>query len=202
MAEWPTGEWSDPNARKYLEALGVMSLRYDTLQNAFTRLIEVYLIGIPEGIVNQLLVPLNNSQRSNLLRQIAIEMEQSEDIRSRLFLHGFSLCAENRNIALHAGGHLGDTHFHFIKRRGKAPFDLSVYSISIDDLRNICDCMSVVEDFAWGIRLYVQSRTDKSFAADYVARNGPISLPDKPALPHKLSPPPLGKSHPDGPIFF
>ncbi len=59
---------------------------------------------------------MNNSQRSGLLRCIAEKIEPSDQVRDSMlyFLRGFSICAENRNIALHSDGHLGETHFHFL----------------------------------------------------------------------------------------
>lgn len=205
MSDWPKDEWSDPGARDYLEALGILSLRYDRLQLALIRLIERYLASVPEAILNQILFPLNNSQRWNLLSRIASDMEQSDEISDLIthFLKGFSICAENRNIALHAGGHLGETHLHFIKHRKDAPFDHGVYSISLNGLRAICDSMSEITDFAWGINKYIRSREDKAFY--FILKEegkDPLEMPNRPALPKKLTLPKRGQSHPDGPIFF
>ncbi len=203
MSDWPRDEWAEAGARDYLEALGVLSLRYDRLQLALIRLIESYLIGIPDSILNQILFPMNNSQRLNLLKQIAVEMEQCEEVRELIayFQKGFSICTENRNIVLHAGGHLGDTHFHFIKNRRGPPFDNGVYSVSLKGLRAICDSISEMTDFAWDINLYIRSETGRYRLDEYEDEKG-FEIPQKPILPRKLVLPKDGSIHPDGPIFF
>ncbi|HAO2891875.1 TPA: hypothetical protein IHM15_004473 [Escherichia coli] len=211
---WPSDEWFEPGSEGYLHALGVMSMRYNLLENALHRLIEIYLWSLPESVRDQILLPLNNNQRSNLLHTITKEMEPLETIRDRLnhFRRGFSICAENRNIALHSSGHVGETHFHFIKNRPKAPFEHNIYSTSLSDLRVICDDILNTQDFGWRIIRFVKSQVRKGvnwrywdefeMVGNYREFSGPFPLPDKPKLPHKMMPPHPGNSHPDAPILF
>ncbi|GAB4069654.1 hypothetical protein KHC28_24425 [Ancylobacter sonchi] len=202
MTDWPKDEWGEAGARDFLEALGVLSLRYDRLQLALIRLIERYLAAIPEKILNQLLFPLNNNQRIEILYQIASEMETKKEIKELLihFQKGFSICTENRNIAMHANGHLGSTHFHFTSIRKKFPFDYKIYSISLKEFRGICDSILEMTDFAWRVNRYIALTMSKSTHIRVGALEA--EMPIKPPLPRKLILPKEGKWHPDAPIFF
>jgi hypothetical protein len=140
---WPGDEWSEPGPEEYLQALGVMSMRYNLLELALEGVVRTYLQSIAEPIRDQLLRPLNNSQRSILLRRIANEVEARESVQDWLhhFLQGFSVCAENRNIALHATGYVGEIHFHFIKKKlGRHLTSTSIPRVSLTSERYATAC--------------------------------------------------------------
>jgi hypothetical protein len=201
LEEWPKAGWFAPADVPYLAAVGALTLVYAALEDALQELLSHYLSALPRAVRNQIVIAQNNKDRTALLRVIATECEQHEQIQDRLnhFLRGFSICGENRNLAAHAWALSGRTHFHLYKRSSSSLAENN-YPLTLEELRAAVDSAWAFRDFGNKLQQwrYTLNIPDARPAENWFI--GPRLLPDKPPLPTKLNPHPPGSIHPDAPI--
>ena len=190
--------------KRYLAAIGAVSLRFTDLEESLRRLVEVHLLALPEVLRFQILQPMSNGDRVGLLRTVATKVEAISQVQDLLshFLTGFAVCSENRNIAVHAAAMTGETHVHLYKRASRSPYAENRYSLTIDAIHEAAVSMEAFSLFAWSLHRYQYVKTITQTRPEENWLIGPRPLPDRPALPAKLSPQLPGSIHPDDPIQF
>ncbi len=193
-----------PADAPYLTAIGALTIHYAELESVLMMVAGCYLRRVHYSLRKQILVPMNNSERAALVRMAANEIEKDERVRDLLlyFLRCFSICGENRNIAAHATGLVGESHLHMRKRATSAPFAENSYPVTLADLRSAADATLATVDFGWRLERYITVRSLRNSQPDGEEAIELHPCPEKPPRPRKLDPHPLGSIHPDDPIPF
>lgn len=201
---WLGDESFEPGDKRHLVAIGAVSLRYTDLEESLRLLVEVHLLALPEALRFQILQPMSNGDRAVLLRTVATKVESVPQVQDLLshFLAGFSICSENRNIAVHATAMTGETHVHLYKRGSRSPYAENRYSLTVEELRGAANAMEAFSLFGSRLHRYQYVKTVIDARPEENWLIGPRPLPDKPSLPVKLSPQSPGSIHPDDPIQF
>ena len=150
-AEWPRYE---AGRTDYIFALGVLAANFNRLEG-FLRLHFSLHIRVPADAVDHLFAKLDNTDR---LKQISLnltEMPYTSRQKSAVeyFMRGYTICAQNRNILLHAQA-LPVTEVRskrerviFFKTSKNAPYLTSRYMPSIAQIKAVADSMNAFADY-------------------------------------------------------
>jgi hypothetical protein len=192
--KWPRYEVGH---KDYIFALGVISANFNELEGGL-RLQFAISVRLSADATNFLFTRLDNSQRIALIRHCLTELPYNEREKHAIehFMKGYAICAENRNILLHAEVHYAESidskrkRVMFYKDSKKPPYFPNRYIPSLKALRGIADAMSAFSeygsDLAWMLRdtYWMEEETG--------LKNLRRPLPYKPPLPKLLVPKPPG----------
>lgn len=177
--------------RKHLHALGVMALNFSFYEAALVVIFEMYL---PKSVAKFMFNSLHNQARAEAIRELIGTFEKETDVADHvdyLATH-FSMCAQNRHTCLHARSatpFLFDK-LHLEKEASNAPGRIITFQITLPDLRQMADDMSVGADYLLKIWRYWAAREQRAGRGQYFVNQGaPIAtLPEKPPKPRIVSP--------------
>lgn len=171
--------WIGP--KPHIEAVGAVALTFCDLEFSLYGLLTA-LLGEEEDIVPFLYFELNNAQRADFIRHVYARRHNEHvcgyvDAALRLF----GICAENRNLVMHAMPTFGaagrDTLFVVKGIKGR-PGDVNEYAFGLEDLRAAARSAVIVREF---IHAVVDAVDDLSHG------NWPVTWPETPPPPRKLS---------------
>lgn len=180
--EWPAYRIA-PAA--HLHAVGVIAAKYNELEYALLTLMLPYT-GMPLGALKYTFANTSNKFRTDLLllciQHSAVTSAASE--ATRHFVKGYQICAENRNLLMHSlvGDATTDNHAFFVKSPKDKPMKMGMYHISVEALQNTADDINRFSAFGIGIHFFIQESKSRHPKISALA-----TLPEKPALPVKLS---------------
>ena len=213
-AGWPIAYTTGP--RDHMHALGVVSVNFNTFENALFALFRHHLtrLGVNIEAARQIYSGLQDEQKQLSLRALFAAHEQDAEVREHLehLLRYFNKCVHNRNYLLHSQ-HTGEASEEFLALRKSIRGDWSNYyafRIPITQLRRIADDMNSGTNYLFSIWAYIGLRDGTLVNVDLVSgrrwreKDLPL-LPTKPSLPKTLDlpkrsrPPPKSRSHPDRP---
>jgi hypothetical protein len=160
------------------------------MQNIFVRCSPV-----DDDFAKRLFHKLNNRDRMDLLKAFVAENEKHQDVRDAI-LHCvlcYDICTENRNVLMHS------IYFNpnpemtiLIKQSSNDPHREIRFDVPIADLRTIADQTAETFKYAMDLYAFIARRAWlNSFPPDHPLKQGPdppISLPEKPSKPRKLTP--------------
>ncbi|MFI4965809.1 MAG: hypothetical protein ACHP9T_10615 [Caulobacterales bacterium] len=177
--DWPVGT-TLPGSTAHLVALGAFALWYNEFEMILYTFLRTYFTG--ENVAARMFASMHNRGRVDLIKLLAAS-ENEPQMRDALdhAMKCFDICAENRNLVLHAlptrRGHAPEA-LTVLKATTSDPYRLHYYDFTLKDLQ---EAASAAERSA-------------QFAIDTVARlrfqRAGLPLPpwhEKPPLPRKLS---------------
>jgi hypothetical protein len=196
MRKWPRYEIGH---KDYIFALGVISANFNELEGSL-RLLFAINVRLSTDAMSFLFARLDNSQRMMLIRHCLTELPYNEREKHAIehFIKGYAICAENRNILLHAEVHYAASadskrkRVMFYKDSKKPPHFPNRYTPSLKALRAIADAMNAFSEY--GSHLGMTLRDTYWMEEELGLRNLRRPLPYKPPKP--LVPKPFGGSSP------
>jgi hypothetical protein len=201
--EWPPYRVGKP---EYLHALGVIASVFNQLEFRFRSLFSIY-VQSPDGNPYDLFARKNNQERQRLMAEALPNSLHPQQIKDCVayFLTGYRVCTDNRNVLMHSLTAFvwldPDTErcpvlnpaqpdgIVFQNWPKNNPFNISVYSPRLEELRAVADGMKDFEDY--GDRLYwhvLKSYEPKHFERLRFPAEAKFALPSKPDLPSALTP--------------
>jgi hypothetical protein len=187
---WPKDELIPHD---HAHAIGTITVYYNQIERLFPELIGFYL-GKSSTAVSNVLHHLHNQARVDLLREL-VPLEPDDDVREHLAhaIQCFNLCIENRNILQHAVlVHHEAGQIKATKRASGKTKEVELL-LSLQTLRKTADEMRAVLFYIIDVASFLLLRkvrgTRGEFKSPYLipAAQQPLSLPDKPLQPSKLS---------------
>lgn len=179
--------WDDAVASvgslEHLKAMGALALYYNELEQSLSIFIEHYMPG-QRPASEYLFGNLTNNHRTNLIRKF-LEREPDTSFCESLSygITNFDICAENRNLLLHAlpSGQVGDeTVLDVLKSPRGNPHVMNRYHFKLEDIR--ASVVGVQQTADYLTRLYL-------FISRYESDGQVVvtTLPERPLRPRKLS---------------
>ncbi len=167
--------------RAHIEAAGAFALAYNKLEWSLYGLLGLVLKD-DDDVVVFMFNELNNTQKMNLIRHM-VDRSFSADSRHHIEygLRCFSICAENRNIIMHASPDRSpdSRHLNVVKGVKGRPGAVNEYAFTLSDLRDAAKSALMLSD-------YIYALVDVIGDMLMGARLG-LSWPQKPPQPRKLS---------------
>lgn len=197
--KWPRYE---VGRKDYVFALGAISANFNKLEGIL-RLQFAISVRLSADATNFLFTRLDNSQRMQLIRHCLTGLPYNEREKRAIehFMKGYAICAENRNILLHAEVYYGlaadsreRKRVMFYKDSKKPPYLPNRYIPSLKALRAIADAMNEFSEY--GSYLGMTLRDAYWMEEETGLRNLRRPLPYKPPLPRPLAPKPFEGSSP------
>ena len=168
--------------RPHIEAAGAFALAYNDLEFSLYSLMGL-LLQEDDDLVPFLFAELNNSQKVDFIRRLCAR-QHSKAVYDSLdhALRCFSICAENRNLIMHAspappGTPVRDA-LHVVKGVKGRPDDMNEYTLSLTDLRNAAKSAHALSQHVYEL---VGAIADLSVGVE------PDTWPQTPPTPRKLS---------------
>jgi hypothetical protein len=201
--EWPPYRAGKP---EYLHALGVIASVFNQLEFRFRSLFSIY-VQSSDGSAYDLFARKNNQERQKLMAEALPTSSHPQEIKDRVahFLTGYRVCTDNRNLFMHSL-----TAFVWLDPDAERcpvlnpaqpdgvvfqnwpknnPFNISVYSPRLEELRAVADAMKAFEQY--GDRLYwhvLKNCEPEHFEQLRFPAEAKFALPSKPDLPNALTP--------------
>jgi hypothetical protein len=201
--EWPPYRVGKP---EYLHALGVIASVFNQLEFRFRSLFSIY-VQSSDGSAYDLFARKSNQERQKLMAEALPTSLHPQEIKDRVahFLTGYRVCTDNRNILMHSL-----TAFVWLDSDAERcpvlnpaqpdgvvfqnwpknnPFNISVYSPRLEELRAVADAMKAFEQN--GDRLYwhvLKNCEPEHFEQLRFPAEAKFALPSKPDLPNALTP--------------
>jgi hypothetical protein len=184
---WPTGIYRlMPD--EHAHALGTLLNYYNNAENMLFKLVDI-LLKNDEGARQTINHRLNNNDRLDLLRKLATEMSVEESGHILYAVNCFDICAENRNILMHAMIEQRDAEEFSARKRHATKTGVEVrFDLPLPTLRATAE--HTANAYYYLMLLWTYFVQKMVFAAGM--RSEPPPLPGRPVQPSKLSllPPP------------
>jgi hypothetical protein len=184
---WPTGIYRlMPD--EHAHALGTLLNYYNNAENMLLKLVDI-LLKNDQGARQTINHRLNNSERLDLLRQLATEKSVEENDHILYAVTCFDIAAENRNILMHAMIEQRPLEEFSARKRHATKAGVEVhFDLPLSALRTTAE--QTANTYYYIMLLWTYFVQKLVHAAEW--RPTPPSLPDKPPRPSKLSllPPP------------
>lgn len=173
--------------QEHVQAIGAFALFYNALELALHGFFEFYLFDTPKAM-SLLYARLHNRDRVDLIKSLASEHPRQEMTEAIEYgMRCFDVCAENRNLILH-GLHARTEPEHLTLAKGSKdrPGVLKEYRFSLAEIQEAALAISRTESYLYA--LYDVLLEDHDFRRSGAQPGAsPPPLPDRPALPRKLS---------------
>lgn len=184
-----TEEWdadlASIGSRDHLHAVGAFALYYNAAEMSLFGFFQRYAPGAP-NVQAHLFGTMNNRQRIDFIKLMATDREGVEEASA---IHHaaslFDICAENRNLVLHAipGWEEEDGTLTFLKASAGKHGHLAVYAFTVDEIRAAARATAATEEYCMDLMRAVKARDGHNIFGP----GGPPELPPRPPLPRKLS---------------
>jgi hypothetical protein len=170
-----------PGPTDHLIALGAFALWYNEFEMLLYSFLRSYFPGKDDGTAI-MYASMSNRGRVDVIRSMArTETDASVLDAVEHAMKCFGVCAENRNLIVHAlptrGGNRGDV-LTLLKRSTNDPLRLKYYDFKVEDVRQAAISTARAARFSIELIAWVRPRSSKG---------PPQPLPEKPPLPRKLS---------------
>jgi len=190
VENWPESQFNvGPVA--YVHAFGQIALTSAMLEELLSMKL-IQRLPMNAEVSTPLIHALNNRERADWLKAL-VSAEEKESTVQNLTSHGIlccDICLDNRNMLVHAL-YTGMDHqaavMKLTKRSRSDPLKEMKFQVSLEQLRKIADEMGETTNFMLELWEYVRTRQMKA-RVEYDLPLPP--LPEKPALPNRLTIPP------------
>jgi hypothetical protein len=196
--EWPYSFNTIAPAAQ-LHALGQITLVFNYLEESIGNIFKVAMptnSAFSEAMYHK----LNNRDRVDLLAAIVRESSKEDDIKEAILhlLTCYSICADNRNILMHAILESADADIISLsKKASRDPTRLIEFRIPLVDLRAVADEMAKTFVYAMRLQSAMDARSrpktelsgliPRSFQTDGMLESF-AALPSQPPKPKALTP--------------
>lgn len=172
--------------REHIHAIGMFALCFNELEIALFAFLEHYLPDNAAARVH-LFASLHNQARVDLIRRLAAQEPDAEREAISFAMNCFGVCAENRNLLLHAlpGGEHGDKIVVYKEAVNERGF-LKRYGFSLEELRSGAKATNAVALYMFALCEHLRVCRETSARPMTGPRPRP-TLPQRPPQPRKLS---------------
>lgn len=189
-AQWPEPAYS-LGPQEITHAIGAVATLYANLEWQFEQVFSRYINLEPEAM--QVLMGRGVSQelRQTLLLGALRASGHSEDVKQAVehFVSGFRRYSEIRNIVMHTmhSSHTNDLGILKVDLIKRSKNGQNIYTISLGDVRAICDSIKRFEAYGVAVCHGVDVRYGE---LRQILPEGtePQAMPGRPALPNALTP--------------
>lgn len=153
--------------------------------------------GLTNKTTQWLFANTSNNTRLDLLKRSVTEKEANPSVKDSVlhFADCFDICAENRNILMHSMVNKAEDAaiLNFAKASRNDPSRVNTLNLRLEDIRRTADEIATV--YSYGTRLHTYFITNNStltpefYKIPEDMQTWLRALPNKPALPSKLSKP-------------
>ena len=173
-------------SRDHVHAVGAFALYYNTLEMALYGLLQRYLKGSIEAH-SYMHSSLNNRQKVDFIKLMATHREDADGADAvHHAMKCFDICAENRNLLLHAIPKLAEgvgADLVLMKETARKPGYLTTYDFSLDQIRGAAIAADETETYVFRLMRILEERMGHNPFGET-----PLpALPQPPLQPRKLS---------------
>jgi hypothetical protein len=197
---WPTDQRHNVGHPLHIHALGQITLLYNFLENFLFSLFAKY-IPIGNDAASNIYYSINNRTRIVLLIELVKQREADATLIEYILfgINCYEICTENRNILLHSTTSKSDPVtlvMELRKRAAKDPLRDLFFEMPLPLIRQVADEMGETVSFISNLWYFLHLRGQG--LGDEGQSGQPLSLPNKPQKPHKLTPSPPEATPPAG----